>query len=128
MIIVPLKEAPPLTHELTQEFFALSGQPSGWITATIFREWATKVDNFMPMFADNLQIMIPWVIKKRNSNLLLKDKRALLYLDGHLSHEDPDAIQALSDNQIDVYVLYPHSNLSIYQSSILGESTSGRFV
>jgi len=29
LIIVPLKEAPPITHELTQEFFALSGQPSG---------------------------------------------------------------------------------------------------
>jgi len=55
--------------------------------------------------------MIPWVNKKRNSCPVLKGQRALLYVDGHISHEDPEAVQALSDHQIDVYELFPHSSL-----------------
>ena len=57
------------------------------------------------------QIMIPYVLAKRSSNPALRDKRALLFLDGHISHEDPEANAAMAEHQIDVYELLPHSSL-----------------
>ena len=55
--------------------------------------------------------MIPHVDKKRADNTSLADKPAILFVDGHISHEDPAAVQALHERNIDMYELLPHSSL-----------------
>ena len=43
MAIFPLVNAPPITDPRTRSFYGIAGQSAGWITGTIFRDWASKV-------------------------------------------------------------------------------------
>ena len=58
----------------------------------------------------SMQIMIPH-IQKMKAKPGLEDKPALLFLDGHISHEEPTSAQALKDINCDIYELFPHSSL-----------------
>ncbi len=87
-VILPLKEFPISCLEIASRFY-WSGQSSGWMTAEIFKNWATKA-------------LIPHV-QARRMVLNLPNERALLFLDSHESRRCPDALDALREANIDVF-------------------------
>ena len=57
-----------------------------------------------------VQVFVPGVVEVRIRNALPADAPALLFFDGHLSHEIPDLIRHLRGNAIYVMELYPHAS------------------
>lgn len=86
-------------EELDQfaDYFAWSGQSSGWITREIFEQWTIKI--FMPYVE---------TIRRRSSEF--SHCRALLLVDSHSSRAAPETLQMLHDNNVDVLTIPSHTS------------------
>ena len=59
---------------------------------------------------NSLQHFIPGVARDRTRHDLPPDEPAILFMDGHLSHESADLLEELRQNHIDVVEFYPHAS------------------
>jgi len=112
-LVLPLVELPLFQDQHLLTEFHFSGSALGWVTREIFREILIQVclishSNFVSQLP---QVVIPAIELIRNKNGLMRSDRALIYVDGHLAHEDAIALTACQDNNVDVYELFPHSSL-----------------
>jgi len=109
--ISPSKEAPSLDNVQLLRFYAYSGEASGWITSHIFLQIVEKVWFCVLCLSDFVQILLPAVaqIRARNGGELA-DRPAVIFCDGHSSHETPAVMALCRDNNVDVIKLYPHSS------------------
>lgn len=73
-----------------------SSSQSGWMTKDLFLIWVINFINFLGEYRKSLDKSI-------------RNKRALLIMDGHGSRQCPIAIQLLETNLIDVLILPEHS-------------------
>jgi len=93
-IIFPRKTLPSILEKMVnQGKIIVGGQENGWINQSTFDAWCK------------------WFVSK--VNLLKKelklDENAILFLDGHNSRENPDAIKYLKENNVTVVILPNHS-------------------
>lgn len=83
-------------QERGQAIFASSN--NGWQTRDSFLWFAICFINYLSFYR-----------KKLNENI--RDKKALLIVDGHKSRECPIAIQLLKQHNIELFVLPAHTSL-----------------
>ena len=93
-IILPLKNIPKNISRQTIELFSWSGQNNGWINEQIFKESIEKI--FLRKIRE--------IRKLKDENL-----NALLILDSHNSRNQPDLLETLKKERIDVLTLSSHS-------------------
>jgi len=95
MLIIPLEKVP---DELLcfQDRIHLVANPSGWINFELFSRWVHEV------FVPDIDML------RRNMNA--PGAKAVLIVDNHNSRENPDALQELRTNNVDVVGLVPHSS------------------
>ena len=95
LVVLPLQTLPDL-GQFVLRHYVITGNKSGWISSEIWKQWARAV-------------LLPFVAKKRavpnNSH-----ERALLIIDGHSSHDDPETLDLLLQNKIGTIVLPAHSS------------------
>jgi hypothetical protein len=94
-LILPLKEFPLSCADIADRFH-WAGQSAGWMTAEIFKNWVMKA--FIPH------------VNARRVALNRPNERALLILDSHESRRCPEALEVLSDANIDVFTLPSHTS------------------
>lgn len=95
LLILPLQSFPASELIDYVDSFSWSGQGAGWITREIFKDFIEKV--FIPK------------IQERRRQYELPDARALLFLDGHTSREDPDMLESLVAANIDAITFIAHT-------------------
>lgn len=95
LCILPLSNLPDLPTEVTN-YFAISGQATGFINQEIFEQWVTK-------------ILIPAVEKLRQERGC-PFQTALLLIDSHSSKDWAPTIQHLEDHNIKVFTFPAHSS------------------
>ena len=83
--ILPLKFWPKDLEPIVN-MYSWSGTSSGWITEEVFLEWIKEV--FNP------------TVQVRRDTLDKQDEPAMLWLDGHISRNSPEALTLLKDNNI----------------------------
>ena len=83
--ILPLKFWPKNLEPIVN-MFAWSGTSSGWISEEVFLEWIREV--FIP------------TVQARRDELEISDEPAMLWLDGHISRNSPEALELLAANNI----------------------------
>jgi hypothetical protein len=71
--------------------------PNGWITG----------EEFKIVIEEKL---LPSIKKKRESHISLKNKKALLLLDGHTSRYQRDLWETMKENNVDVLCLPSHTS------------------
>lgn len=98
MIILPdTKHLPPELYEFDENGTAwFCSSPSGWMCRDLFLIWSIHFINWLSIYRKTLSVTI-------------RDKRALLILDGHSSRECPLALLLLRNARVDVLVLPGHT-------------------
>jgi hypothetical protein len=81
------------------------GFPSGLLRKIIFSETGYATSDVFEVYVKD----IPQVCKLRRAEKL-PDAKAGIFLDGHYSHENSKALAALKENNIETYLLPPHSS------------------
>ena len=94
-VILPLKHFPRELQDMSEEFH-WAGQQAGWIDSSIYRDWVVRV-------------FVPEVLRRREACGNVYEP-ALLWVDGHSSRADPEAIAHLTNNGIDVAVIPAHTS------------------
>jgi hypothetical protein len=83
------------------------GFPSGLLGKIISSETGYATSDVFEVYVKD--ILIPHVCKLRRAEKL-PDAKAGILLDGHYSHENPKALATLKENNIETYLLPPHSS------------------
>jgi len=111
-LVLPSVEAPNLQNSDLYQFYTFSGQAAGWITRDIFNHIVHEVI-LLPFEARRSpppQHFIPQVRASRTRHGFPANEPAVLFLDGHLSHEDSELLEELRTEGIDVVEFYPHAS------------------
>lgn len=97
LVILPNKEFPADLSEIKGSF-CWSGAESGWINAEVFHAWTQKI--FLPD------------VQAKRAKLPHSDcpRRALLFVDGHSSRAQPDMLEELMNNNVDVFCFPSHTS------------------
>jgi hypothetical protein len=94
VVILPLVNLPPLPFDYS-DFYAFAGQESGWMTLGIFTNWVREI------FIPELEVV------RKNKKLTGK---ALLWVDGHSSRANAEAIRLLKDHNVELATFPSHTS------------------
>jgi len=98
MLIFPLKEYPSFQDASLQRFFGVFGQSKGWITRGIFSSWIRNVRSLF-LLTEDCQVFLPDV-KRQREKMGEPNCTAILWLDGHKSHECADDLKLLQESNV----------------------------
>ena len=94
-IILPMKQFPLELEEIVKKFH-WAGQSNGWMTESIFKSWVTEA------FISH--------VNRRRLELNCPNERAILFVDSHESRRCPEALEALKNENIDLYTFPSHTS------------------
>ena len=94
LLMLPLETMPALPKGFHPGTY-VTGTDKGWVTTEAFEIWS--------------HLFVKEIAQRRQELPAGANPRALLVLDGHITHHQPERKAFLSDNQIDVWFIPPHS-------------------
>ena len=101
LCILPLSNLPFDLESLTDTYIFAGNPPSGWINGKLFAGWAKHLINF-----------IDQIRKAHNLEKSSPEARALLYVDADESRRNPEALDDLKSNNVDVVALVAKATTS----------------